>query len=170
MHVQLSFQGGPWANQLLDSAVHTAPEFVAPSPDQPGIYRRTNQERGAAAVVYEWLPEHSPQSREVPLIEDIVRHEARIGRRAPHRPPRGRADDERGMRVRFGLEVAGAVGALVLALVTVVWRDWIEVVFRVNPDQGSGALEWLVVFAFAAISIGLSLAARRHWRRLKLAT
>jgi hypothetical protein len=67
------------------------------------------------------------------------------------------------------LEVAGAVSALVLAIVTLVWRDWIEVVFRVNPDAGSGALEWVVVFAFAAIATGLSLAARQQCRRLKMA-
>jgi NADH:ubiquinone oxidoreductase subunit 6 (subunit J) len=72
------------------------------------------------------------------------------------------------MRVRFGLEVVGAVCALVLAIVTLLSRDWMEVVFGVNPDHGSGALEWAVVFAFAAISIGLTLAARQQWQRLRV--
>jgi hypothetical protein len=72
------------------------------------------------------------------------------------------------MRFRFGAEVIGAAVALALAIVTVVSRSWIEAVFGVNPDLGSGALEWGLVFGLAAISIGLTLAAWQQWRRLKL--
>jgi hypothetical protein len=30
-------------------------------------------------------------------------------------------------------------------VVTLFWHDWIEAVFRVDPDQGKGSAEWLVV-------------------------
>jgi hypothetical protein len=39
-------------------------------------------------------------------------------------------------------------------LLTLLWRDWIELVFRVDPDAGSGALEW----AFAAVALGVAAA------------
>ncbi len=52
------------------------------------------------------------------------------------------------------------VGALVawgLAALTWVHPAWIELVFRVDPDHGSGTLEWAIV-ALAAI-VGLAAAA-----------
>jgi hypothetical protein len=165
--MELLFEGGPWANQLLDSSVHTAPELVAPDPDRPGIYRRTNQRADSRAVTYEWFPDGSGQSREVLLVEGIVRQEASTQRLAA-RPPR--VGDKTGTRVRLALDVVGAVSALGLAILTLVWRDWIETLFRVNPDAASGTVEWVVVFAFAAVSIGLGLMARHEWRQLKLAT
>ena len=53
----------------------------------------------------------------------------------------------------------------VLVVLTLVWRDWIETVFRVHPDAGGGEAEWLVVGALLAVSLGLSLHARLTWRR-----
>jgi hypothetical protein len=67
------------------------------------------------------------------------------------------------------LEVVGALSALALAIVTALWQDWFEIVFRINPDAGNGDIEWAVVFCFAAFSIGLMLAARHDWRRLRIA-
>jgi hypothetical protein len=165
--VQLLFEGGPWANQLLDSSVGNAPAFVAPNPGERGAYRRIHQQSGAIVVVYEWLPNGSEEeSRSAPLNEGIVRHEVLTERRQPV----DRSVGDKGMRIRFALEVLGAVGALMLAIFTLFMRDWIEVVFRVEPDAGSGAMEWVVVFALAAISVGLTLAARQQWQRLRLAT
>jgi len=69
------------------------------------------------------------------------------------------------MRRRFYVEGGLAVLAGVLAVVTLVWHDWIEVVFRVDPDAGSGALEWAVVIVLAIVAIGLAVAARLEWRR-----
>lgn len=65
----------------------------------------------------------------------------------------------------FWLEASlgGACG--VLALTTLVWRDWIEAVFRVDPDHGNGGVEWLVVAALAVIAVSLGVAARASWRR-----
>ena len=51
-----------------------------------------------------------------------------------------------------------------LLVLTLVLPDWIEVVFRVDPDAGSGELEWLIAGAFAFGTVGFGLAARREWR------
>jgi hypothetical protein len=70
---------------------------------------------------------------------------------------------------RFWLESALATVSALLLVVTVFWREWIEVVFRVNPDGGSSAAEWLVVVALGIISAVAALAARLEWRRLRSA-
>ena len=62
-------------------------------------------------------------------------------------------------------ETVLGVLAGVLALLTVVWRDWIEAVFRVDPDHGNGNVEWLVVAVLATTSITCFALARREWRR-----
>jgi hypothetical protein len=147
--VQLLFEGGPWADRLLDSEISAAPEFVAPDEEQPGVYRRSERHPESPVVVYEWSPDGTLDSRRTFL--------ARLGA-------------QNNMSVRFVLEVFGAAAAFVLAIVTLFWRDWIEVVFRFNADAGDGAVEWAVVFAFAVLSIGLALAARRQWCRIQMAT
>ena len=62
------------------------------------------------------------------------------------------------------IERALACGSGVLFALTLLWKDWIEVVFRVDPDAGSGELEWLIAGAFALGTVGFGLAARREWR------
>ena len=71
-------------------------------------------------------------------------------------------------RFRLRLGLAGA--SLVLALLTLVWKDWIEIVFRVDPDGGSGALEWLIVGVLAGASLAFGALAGLEWRRLRAAT
>jgi hypothetical protein len=44
-------------------------------------------------------------------------------------------------RARFWVETALAALTAVLAVVTQLWPNWIELVFRVDPDHGNGALE-----------------------------
>jgi hypothetical protein len=79
---------------------------------------------------------------------------------------KGGAVTSRAKRVLFGLEAALAGSALALAVVTAIWRDWIEIVFGVDPDKHSGSLEWLIVAACLAIAVILGAAARAQWRRL----
>jgi len=44
-----------------------------------------------------------------------------------------------------------------MALLTLAWPNWIEIIFRVDPDGGNGALEWGFVgaSAFASLMVGL---------------
>jgi hypothetical protein len=69
------------------------------------------------------------------------------------------------VRTRFWVELVLAVLAVGLLVLTLVWHDWIEKVFGVEPDGGSGAVEWLIVVGLLAVSVFLALAARREWRR-----
>lgn len=67
----------------------------------------------------------------------------------------------RGFWVRLAL---AAVSAALLAL-TLLWHDWIEIVFRVDPDHGNGWLEWLIVIAAFSLMVTFSIGARQEWRR-----
>ncbi|MFF5012839.1 ABC transporter permease [Streptomyces sp. NPDC001165] len=69
------------------------------------------------------------------------------------------------MRARFWLEVALGSLSGVLFLVTLLWPDWIELVFGADPDAGSGAVEWLIVAATALVTVLCILGARFEWRR-----
>jgi MYXO-CTERM domain-containing protein len=52
---------------------------------------------------------------------------------------------------------------VVLGTLTAVVPDWIEVVFKVDPDAGNGSLEWALVAAFGLLAaIAALLARRRH--------
>jgi hypothetical protein len=66
-------------------------------------------------------------------------------------------------RIRFWIEVALAVLAVGLAVLTLITREWIELLFGIDPDQGSGALEWAIVIALFVASLALALVAR--WDR-----
>ena len=70
-------------------------------------------------------------------------------------------------RARFYLEAILATLATGLFALTLVSRDWIEVFFKVEPDEGNGSLEWIIVIALAVVAIGLIALARRDWRRVQ---
>ena len=68
---------------------------------------------------------------------------------------------------RFWIEVAlGATSAFLFAI-TVIWHDWLELVFGIDPDHGSGAVEWALVGLSATIAIASSVLARAEWRRAR---
>ncbi len=56
----------------------------------------------------------------------------------------------------------------VLFAVTVVIPSWIELLFGVDPDHGSGALEWGVVLLALLAWATLSVLAKREWRRYRV--
>jgi hypothetical protein len=50
-----------------------------------------------------------------------------------------------------------------LLVLTLAWPEWIEEAFGVDPDGGSGALEWALVIVFAICASTTSVLARRDW-------
>jgi hypothetical protein len=67
-------------------------------------------------------------------------------------------------RFRLSVEVLLAAASGLVGLVTLVWPDWIELVFGADPDGGNGAVEVLIVIAFLCVSVGTSLVARWEFR------
>jgi hypothetical protein len=62
-------------------------------------------------------------------------------------------------------EIALGTGTGALAIVNLISREWIEIVFGVDPDHGSGALEWLTVAALATATVVFGLLASHEWRK-----
>jgi hypothetical protein len=73
------------------------------------------------------------------------------------------------LRWRFWLETSIAIVTGILFVVTLLLRDWIEIVFGVDPDNHSGTLEWLIVGTLLVVTITLFTLARYEWRRARVA-
>lgn len=71
-----------------------------------------------------------------------------------------------GRSKRLWIELGLAVASGCLLVLTLVSREWIELLFGVDPDGGSGALEWLIVASLSAFTLLFSVLARREHRRL----
>lgn len=76
---------------------------------------------------------------------------------------------KKALRGRFWLETGLALVTAILFVITLVWHDWIEVIFNVDPDQGSGTLEWLIVAILLVVTITLCVLASYEWRKAQLA-
>lgn len=44
----------------------------------------------------------------------------------------------------------------VLAVVTMFWRNWIEAIFGLDLDNGTGWVEWLLIATLASLSATLA--------------
>jgi hypothetical protein len=86
-------------------------------------------------------------SSELPSTDSGIKEGRRVGNR----------------RIRFWIEVGLAVVAAALALLTLITREWIELLFGVDPDAGSGAFEWAIVVGLAVAAVALAFVAR--WER-----
>jgi len=69
------------------------------------------------------------------------------------------------LRNRFWAEAVLASVTGVLAVVTLISREWIELLTGWDPDNGSGLLEWAIVLVLAASTLLFSLLARAEWRQ-----
>ena len=74
------------------------------------------------------------------------------------------------LRPLFWIEAALALVNAALLVMTVVWKDWIEIVFGVDPDASSGAAEWTVVAVTLILTITFLALARSEWRRTSTLT
>ena len=73
------------------------------------------------------------------------------------------------LKWRFWLETGVAIATGILFVITLVQRDWIEVVFGIDPDNSSGTLEWLIIGALLVVTITLFTLASYEWRRTRVA-
>ena len=71
----------------------------------------------------------------------------------------------RAVRRRYWVEVGLAIVTAALLVLTLITREWIEIVFGVDPDGGSGALEWAIVAGLAVLTLASTVAARLEWVR-----
>jgi hypothetical protein len=69
------------------------------------------------------------------------------------------------VRGRFWVEMVCGIAGTILFVVTLFSREWIEAIFGVDPDGGSGALEFGIAFGLLAVAAGSSALALREWRR-----
>jgi hypothetical protein len=73
-------------------------------------------------------------------------------------------------RSRFWIEVAMLVLSLASLAATLIDREWIEAVTGLDPDAGSGALEWALTLAFASAALLSASLAWLEWRRARPAS
>lgn len=71
----------------------------------------------------------------------------------------------RGLRRRYWAEVAASIASALLFLLTLARPDWIEAIFEVEPDGGSGELEWVLVAVLLASTLAFSSLAWWEQRR-----
>jgi hypothetical protein len=69
------------------------------------------------------------------------------------------------LRRRFWSESTLAAVSVGLCLLTLLLSDWVEIIFRVDPDAGTGAFEWMIVALTATIAATSFLLARWEWQR-----
>ena len=69
------------------------------------------------------------------------------------------------LRRRLRIEVLAVISA-VLCVLTLVLPEWIEELTGLEPDAGSGALEWIIAGAFLVAAVVSAVLARRDYRRL----
>jgi hypothetical protein len=68
------------------------------------------------------------------------------------------------------IEAALAVLSATLGILTLFWRDWIEILTGWDPDHHGGSAEIGLVLALFAASVTCAVLARRAYRRLMVAT
>lgn len=65
----------------------------------------------------------------------------------------------------FWIEAILAGASTLFLVLTLVWEDWIEIIFGVDPDNHDGSLEWIIVVACLCIAVIFAVLARQHWRK-----
>ncbi|MGC2163852.1 MAG: hypothetical protein WA634_18245 [Silvibacterium sp.] len=74
------------------------------------------------------------------------------------------------LRSTFWIKTVIASVTALLAIVTALWRDWIERVFGIDLDHHSGSIEWELIVALLLAAMLFAALARREWQKTSLAT
>lgn len=74
------------------------------------------------------------------------------------------------LKTRVWIEAVLSAIAVVLTVVTLIWPDWIELLFDEAPDGGDGSLERLFAIGWLVAAIVFGRLARSDWRKLVSAT
>jgi len=82
------------------------------------------------------------------------------------RPGHRRKNFRRRLRIESGFASVSAI----LFVLTLVNDEWIEAVFGVEPDAGSGVSEWALTLGFLGATVVLGLMARANARRARSAS
>ena len=69
------------------------------------------------------------------------------------------------VRLRFWIECALAATSAALAVSSLIWPIWIELLFEVEPDGGDGSFEWGIVVVFALAAVLFAVLARMELHR-----
>jgi len=72
---------------------------------------------------------------------------------------------QRPLSAAFWIELVLSISSAGLTALTIAWPDWIEGLFEVDPDAGSGSSEWGIALAFIVATVTLAALTRRTWRR-----
>jgi hypothetical protein len=72
------------------------------------------------------------------------------------------------LRRRFYAELVLTIVAASLAVLTLVWPDWIEGLTGFDPDAHNGSVEWLVVGGLLMVTVVSAAFARREYLRVRV--
>ena len=64
----------------------------------------------------------------------------------------------------FWVFLVATVVAVVAGVLSLVDPQWIERLFEVSPDEGSGEAEWWMTAVAGAVAVGSLLTTRWRWR------
>jgi cobalamin biosynthesis protein CobD/CbiB len=67
-------------------------------------------------------------------------------------------------RPRFWIETGLAALSALFCVLTLIWKDWVEIVFRFDPDHHSGSVEWMIAAGALVLAIVFGLLARAEYR------
>jgi hypothetical protein len=67
-------------------------------------------------------------------------------------------------RTKLWIDSSVAAASGLLGVMTLIRQDWIELIFRVEPDHGSGALEWAIAGGLLLLCFASTSLARVEWR------
>ena len=77
---------------------------------------------------------------------------------------------QRQLPARFWFEVIAAELGTVLFVLTLVTREWIEILTGFDPDGGSGRVDFALAIGLLVIAVTSTVIALREFRRAPLLT